>query len=328
MTWSKAFDLRSMEIFLTVTESESMASAAKKLDITQAAVSQNISKIEDDLGAILIDRSLRPLRLTPAGTILRSRARHVLELAKETRTAVQNSAQTSLPELRIAVVNSLAGSLLPSFYDRISAALNIESLTLWSGFVAEHYEALIDRRVDVIIATDVVDNVTELSSFEILKEPFIIVLPVNAPCSGEDIGELAAALPLLRYSARNLTGRTVDQHLRRLRLSIPRRIAFDSSWSVGRMIKAGRGWAIMTPLCLLEANLNPDEARCVEFPGVSFSRRIHVVARSGELMDMPHQIAQVCRQTLDNEVREEISAFAPWLDEQFVVPGETDEYVY
>lgn len=328
MTWSKAFDLRSMEIFLTVTESESMAGAAKRLDITQAAVSQNISKIEEDLGAVLIDRSLRPLRLTPAGTILRSRARHVLELAKETRIAVQNSAQTSLPELRIAVINSLAGSLLPSFYDRVSAALNIDSLTLWSGFVAEHYEALIDRRVDIIIATDVADNVTELSRFEILKEPFIVVMPATASCSGDDIEQLARALPLLRYSARNLAGRTVDRHLRRLRVSIPCRAAFDSSWSVGRMIKAGRGWAIMTPLCLLEANLEPGDVRCARFPGISFSRRIHVVARSGELMDMPGKIAHVCRQTLDNEVRKEICAFAPWLDEHFIVPADTGEYVY
>ncbi len=300
-----------------------MANAARKLGITQAAVSQNISKIEVELGTTLIDRSLRPLRLTPAGTVLRSRARHLLDLAQETRIAVRGTGQPSLPKLRLAVLNSLAGSLLPTFFDDLTQSLNIDSLTLWSGFTIEHNEALLNREVDAIMTSEPMENVDELEVFEILQEPFIVALPAGYAVKDFDLDTIGEDLPLMRYSARNLMGRLIDQHLRRLRISIPRRIEFDSSWSIGRMISSGRGWAIMTPVCLLEANLSPDQVQCMAFPKVSFSRRLYIVTRSGELGELPARIAAICRQTLDNDVRQEIRGFGNWLADALVVPAGT-----
>ena len=320
MPWKKTFDLRSMDIFLTVAESESMALAARKLQITQAAVSQSISKIERELGATLIDRSLRPLRLTPAGHVLRDRARHLLDLANETRLAVSGTGPVSVAKLRMAVLNSMAGSLLPHLFDDLSGQMGIDDVTMWSGFSIEHNAALLNREVDVIITTEPMDTVGDLETFELLREPYIVVLPAGSTAPGGELDRLPVERPLLRYSTRNLMGRAVDQHLRRLRISVPRRIEFDSSWSIGRMMASGRGWAIMTPTCLLEANLHPSQVQCFRFPSVPFTRRLYLVARAGELGALPGQIADACRTILDTSVRHEISDFGQWLSREMNIP--------
>ena len=66
-------DLRGLEIFLAVCDTGGLTSAARSLDLTQAAVSQHLAKIERELGVQLVDRSIRPQQVTAAGHYLRQR---------------------------------------------------------------------------------------------------------------------------------------------------------------------------------------------------------------------------------------------------------------
>ena len=77
------FDLRALEIFLTVCEAGSMAAAARTLSLTQPAVSQSIADLEARTGTALFDRSVRPLALTPPGGILRQRASALMSEARQ-----------------------------------------------------------------------------------------------------------------------------------------------------------------------------------------------------------------------------------------------------
>src|SRR5689334_11742988 len=72
------FDPNALEAFLAVCEARSMAAAAKKLALTQPAISQAIGDLEQKTGVTLFDRSVRPLALTPAGELMRQRASALL----------------------------------------------------------------------------------------------------------------------------------------------------------------------------------------------------------------------------------------------------------
>src|SRR5687767_1833546 len=71
-------DLRALEVFVTVAETGNMTVAARKLGMTQPAVSQIFRRLEDDVRSPLLDRDLRPLRLTPAGVAVFTRAKQLL----------------------------------------------------------------------------------------------------------------------------------------------------------------------------------------------------------------------------------------------------------
>ncbi|MGZ4431629.1 MAG: LysR family transcriptional regulator, partial [Gaiellales bacterium] len=68
-------DLRQLQTLAAVAERGSFSAAAESLGVTQPAVSQQIRTLERDLGAVLIDRSGRRMRLTERGEVVHRYAR-------------------------------------------------------------------------------------------------------------------------------------------------------------------------------------------------------------------------------------------------------------
>lgn len=71
--------MQSLRLFLDVAKHQSFSRAAREHGITQSAASQRISQLERKLGVTLLDRSVRPLALTPAGEAFSSEGRELLE---------------------------------------------------------------------------------------------------------------------------------------------------------------------------------------------------------------------------------------------------------
>lgn len=94
-------------------QSGSMSAAARALNLSQSAVSQQVKHLEDSIGATLFDRTLRPQKLTPAGDALNLRAAELFAGAQEALGAVRKLSGAPLPSLRLAMLNSLAGILVP-----------------------------------------------------------------------------------------------------------------------------------------------------------------------------------------------------------------------
>ena len=79
--------LRALEVFVSVAETGSMTTAGQSLGMTQSAISQQIKNLEEAFGASLIDRDLRPLRLTTPGVMLLQRAQRLLVDARDMQSA-------------------------------------------------------------------------------------------------------------------------------------------------------------------------------------------------------------------------------------------------
>jgi len=86
------FDLKALKVFLTVAELASMTAAAKRLGLSQSAVSQAIRQLEESTGAVLIDRERRPLALTAAGAGLRQRGAALVAEAETLYKSVREQA--------------------------------------------------------------------------------------------------------------------------------------------------------------------------------------------------------------------------------------------
>src|SRR6201747_2967201 len=106
------FDLSALEMFLAVCDSGSMAGAARRLGVSQPAVSQAISEMEARSGVLLFDRRVRPLGLTGAGIVLRRDAGALLADARQMMPRLREMQAGRLHRVRIGMVDSLSRALM------------------------------------------------------------------------------------------------------------------------------------------------------------------------------------------------------------------------
>jgi DNA-binding transcriptional LysR family regulator len=100
-------ELRSLQYFVTVAEELHFARAAERLHIAQPAVSQQIARLERELGARLLDRSPRHVWLTPSGVRVLEAARETLAAAARVRVVAGEPAA----RLRIGVASGITARL-------------------------------------------------------------------------------------------------------------------------------------------------------------------------------------------------------------------------
>ncbi|MEH3087250.1 MAG: LysR family transcriptional regulator [Xylophilus ampelinus] len=131
-------NLRAIETFIKALEGGSIASAARHLGITPAAASQNISRLERELGSRLLTRTTRSLALTEAGQVYLARVGPVLRQLELAQSDV--SQLCGVPQGRLRI------SCMSSFGRRVLAPLLPE-------FIAAHPQVqvellVVDRQVD------------------------------------------------------------------------------------------------------------------------------------------------------------------------------------
>lgn len=312
-------DLRMLQVFLTVSDSGSMTSAAQQLGLTQSAVSQSLRQLESELKVSLFARDHRPLQLTAAGILLRDRAARLLEQASQLPSLVQEIGSAVLPVIRIGLVDSFASTVGPQLIrELLQSAVQ---LSVYCGLAPMHADALRRRAVDLIITSNPTYDVKGLERHRILREPFILLTPaaIAQEASRLSLEEMARRFPLIRYSARSTQGAQVELHLRRLGINVPQTVEIDTSDTLVAMVAAGCGWAITTPLCYLQGRAHAVGAVPSRFPGSCFSRSIMLIAHMGDYAELPRRVAQQAQRILSSTVLPEIERLAPWLTEEMVV---------
>lgn len=307
------FSISELAIFLAICDEGSISAAARRLGITQPAVSIALTELEGRLGVPLVDRSVRPLMLRPAGALLRQRASALLSEARQIAPMMREVERGRLPLLRIGVIDSLARSL--SWPLAAVAGGMADEVVIHAGLTASHAGELLTRKLDVMIGLDDLADVPDLERSPILTEPYLLALSpgLEPPATLDGLRALAASNPFVRYSARSSTGVDIDRHLRRLGLNFPRRLEFDTPYGVMAPLSRGRSFAITTPICLIESAIGPGEIVCAPLPGPALTRTVTLVAHPDHRNRAPRLIAEAVRDELRTAVIGRLDAFCPGL---------------
>ncbi|MBA4492620.1 LysR family transcriptional regulator [Paracoccus sp. S1E-3] len=106
-------DYLGLEAFVAIAEYGSFQRAARALNLSQAALSHRLRKVEEDLGATLLTRTSREVSLTPTGQALLPEARRLLKSLQETYESVRAGARRQSRRCTIACVPTIAHAVLP-----------------------------------------------------------------------------------------------------------------------------------------------------------------------------------------------------------------------
>ncbi|MGO9173431.1 MAG: LysR family transcriptional regulator [Rhodomicrobium sp.] len=312
---SEALDLslRSLDIFVQIAENGGMSPAARRMGLTQSAISQMIANLEASLGVQLFDRQVRPIALTPAGGILLDKARGLLLAARDAIKSVREPATRAFPKLNLCLVESIAGTIGPDLVKNIK-----DFAGLWSvhaGLHSQHNRALLTREADIVLTPDALEDQANVERHEILKEPYFIVLPKDFEGDAGSLAALAGEHDIVRFSARTMLGRQIERHLRRLKVDAKGRVEFDNSDAIMAMVAGGLGWAVITPLCAMLGRPFWPEVKFMPMPGPALHRRLYVIARQGELGDTPKKIADAAALCICNVLH------AQFADHLWIISG-------
>jgi DNA-binding transcriptional LysR family regulator len=166
-------ELRQLRYFVAVAEELHFGRAARRIHISGPALSQQIIALERELGADLLVRDRRSVRLTPAGRSLLADARRILSLADDAKQRLRRAAAQSAP-VRLGYVSWLPDdihSLVGS-----SVALRIDEWVLPSHAQADR---VADGTLDIALAWVTAEHVKQrgLTAHLLRAEPLDAVLP-------------------------------------------------------------------------------------------------------------------------------------------------------
>ncbi|MCB1884342.1 MAG: LysR family transcriptional regulator [Geminicoccaceae bacterium] len=144
-------DTALLRAFLTVAETGSMTRAAHQLNLTQAAVSLQVKRLEDALGQPLFERAPRGLVLLPPGERLLPQARRLLLLNDEIWTSM--TAPAFEGELRLGVPHDIVPIFMPGVLRRFDQAWPRVQLSLVCKNSPDLLQLLDDGRLDLTLTT-------------------------------------------------------------------------------------------------------------------------------------------------------------------------------
>jgi DNA-binding transcriptional LysR family regulator len=206
-------EMRQIRFFTAVAEERHFGRAAERMFIAQPALSQQIRRLERELGAQLFDRSARQVRLTPAGEAFLEVARRV-SLQADEATVAAGRAEAGAGSLGLGVHLPVAApvlSVLLGHWTRLQPAVQPR---LTSGRSDELVDLVRRREIDVALVDGPVTD-RSLSSALVLEDQLVIVLPADHRLAREKTVAFADLrderfVTVARRSSMNLHDRLIE----------------------------------------------------------------------------------------------------------------------
>lgn len=168
------------EYIVSIAEFNSISEAAKKLYITQPALTKIINNLEQELGVKLFNRTTHPIRLTYAGQRYIAEVKKILEIQRHLEKEMEEISNMSKGRLVIGISSSRAALWLPHILPDFQREYSGIELKIVEGTFSFLEEQLLKEVIDVILTS--LPIFSDEIEYEVLAEnQVILVVPQNHP---------------------------------------------------------------------------------------------------------------------------------------------------
>jgi len=241
-------ELRQLRYFVAVAETGNISTAAKKIFLTQPALSRQIKALETEIGQCLLERRAHSVHLTPVGEGLLREARELLQHADQVLERVRGAGRGV--RLRVGYAPSLASGILSVAVENFTQTHPDAKVELFDLSTGEMLTKLENNKLDIILTVASDTKTRDLKWTPLVRTAWKLAVNRKHPLANRQriTPEQMAREPLLAFCQRDypeywdiITG-WLNEHRQRPRIAGE----YDGAESLMTAVESGLGVAVVT----------------------------------------------------------------------------------
>jgi DNA-binding transcriptional LysR family regulator len=238
--------IESLKVFCDLAETESFTKAAQINEVTQSAVSQQISSLERLFKSLLIERSKKKFRLTREGQVLYEYSKQIVGTYDGLQHKLQEIKDIISGTIRIATIYSIGLHDLPKYLKRYLKAYPTVHVHVEYRRANQVYDDVLSNVVDLgLVAYPVRD--AKLEVYPLRKENLVLICHPQHPLSRQKVLKLKtlSGQKFIGFEPDIPTRKALDKMFKEHSVEVQHVMEFDNVETVKRAVEIDAGVAIV-----------------------------------------------------------------------------------
>ncbi len=238
--------IESLKVFCDLTETESFTKAAQINEVTQSAVSQQISSLEKTFKSLLIERSKKKFRLTREGQVLYEYSKQIIQTYDSLHNRLQEIKDIISGTIRVATIYSIGLHDLPPYLKKFLRSYPTVNVHVEYRRANQVYEDVLGNVVDLgLVAYPAKDAKLEL--IPLRKDALVMICHPNHPLAKNKTVKLAqlSGQKFIGFEPDIPTRKAIDKILKENNVEVQTVMEFDNIETVKRAVEIEAGISIV-----------------------------------------------------------------------------------
>jgi DNA-binding transcriptional LysR family regulator len=242
---------RHLQVFVLAAETESLTAAAQELGVSQPAVSQSLRELEALIGARLLERSGRRMRVTSAGQAFLGPVRRALAAVRDGVAATGDYRDGQIAPLRVGMGATACIYLIPPVLSLVRSTMPQLRLAISIGNTSDIVRQIETGELDVGLVTLPVPPNPMLTSRVVLRDPLLALVPNDMALLGDTVtASQLSSLPLILYDADGNTRVATDDWFQKASVIPAPVMELGSVEAIKVLVASGLGAAVLPGMAL------------------------------------------------------------------------------
>jgi LysR family transcriptional regulator, transcriptional activator of the cysJI operon len=245
--------IESLKVFCDLAETESFTKAAQINNVTQSAVSQQISSLERQFKSLLIERSKKKFRLTREGQVLYEFAKQIIQTHDSLHSKLQEIKDIISGTIRVATIYSIGLHDLPPYIKKFLKSYPTVNVHVEYRRANQVYDDVLSNVVDVgLVAYPTRES--KLETVSLRKDPLVLICHPQHPFAKNKSVKLKSITgqKFIGFEPDIPTRKALDKILKDTNVDVNHVMEFDNIETVKRAVEIDAGISIVPQGTILQ----------------------------------------------------------------------------
>lgn len=238
--------IESLKVFCDLAETESFTKAAQINNVTQSAVSQQISSLERQFKSLLIERSKKKFRLTREGQVLYEFSKQIIQTYDSLHSKLQEIKDIISGTIRVATIYSIGLHDLPPYIKKFLKSYPTVNVHVEYRRANQVYDDVLSNVVDLgLVAYPMRES--KLETVSLRKDPLVLICHPQHPFAKAKSVKLKslAGQKFIGFEPDIPTRKALDRILKENDVEVQHVMEFDNIETVKRAVEIDAGVSVV-----------------------------------------------------------------------------------